>query len=293
MPTHAKLSRTSAAYLFLLPAALFYLAVVVLPILLSLFMSFYHLTPDADAFTGLANFRRLLHDPVFWQSLLHNLILVVLSLAIQLPLALLLATFLSAPTFGGRLFRGAFFMPMMLSTVVIALVAREIFRPDVGLVNSALKTVLGLHHGPDWFGQSLALVTVIIAVCWRFTGFHMMLFIAGIQSIPEDLYEAARIEGAGSWACFRHVTLPSLRPVIAVCALLSVVGSLKYFDLVFLITQGGPGHASELMTTYMYDQAFARYDWGYASAVAVATFVVSLLAASAYVLVLRRREAQP
>ena len=289
MPSLSRLPKKNVAWLFLLPAAAFYLLVVVLPIVRSLFMSLYHLTPSVDTFVGLDNFRHLLEDPVFWQSLAHNLILLVLSLLIQIPLGMLLAVLLSGHVFGARIFRGGFFLPMMLSTVVIGLLTRELFRPDIGLVNSLLST-LGLQHPPDWFGENLALLTIIIAISWRFTGFHMMLFIAGIQSIPEDLYEAARIEGAGSWACFRHVTLPSLRPVIAVCALLSVVGSLKYFDLVFLITQGGPGHASELMTTYMYDQAFGRYEWGYASAIAVAAFLISLLAASAYMFVLRRQE---
>ncbi len=230
------------AYLFLLPAAVVYLLVVVLPIVRSAMKSLTSQSPEL--FIGLTNSHRLLHDHGCWQSLFHNVILLVLSLLIQLPLALLLAVLLSARPLGHRLFRAGFFMPMMLSTVVIALLAREIFRPDLGLVNSALAA---LHiPGPDWFGQSLALLTVIIAISWRFTGFHMMLFIAGIQSIPEDLYEAARIDGAGDWACFRHVTLPCLSRVIGISALLSVVGSLKYFDLVYIITAGGPAHASEL-----------------------------------------------
>ena len=293
MHAPARLSQKRVAYLFLIPAGVFYFAVVVLPIVDSFFMSLHRLGPGYSSFVGLANFRHLLADLVFWQSLEHNLILVVLSLLIQLPLGLLLAVLLSGRVVGAKIFRAGFFMPMMLSTVVIGLLTRELFRPDVGLVNSALKAVLGLAHGPDWFGQSLALMTNVIAVSWRFTGFYMMLFVAGLQSIPEELYEAARIDGAGPWACFRHVTLPGLRRVIAVSALLSIVGSLKYFDLVWIITAGGPGHASELMTTYMFSQAFESQDWGYASAIAVGAFLISLLAAAAYMLVLRRQEPRP
>lgn len=281
--------RLLVAYLFLIPAATFYLTVVIVPVMRSIVMSFYHVTPGVTEFVGLDNFARLVHDEVFRQSLGHNLLLVVLSLVIQIPIALLLATLLSGRTVGRGVFRTGFFMPMMLSTVVIGLLTRMIFRPDVGLVNSVLKMIPGIQSGPNWFGQGCALITVIIAISWRYVGFHMMLFVAGIEGIPEELYEAARIDGAGSWACFRHVTLPGLRRVIAISALLSVVGSLKYFDLVYIITRGGPGHASELMTTYMFN-IFNRLDWGYASAIAVAALCVSLVAASAYMFVLRRTE---
>ena len=283
-------TRLPVAYLFLIPAAAFYLTVVIVPVVRSIVMSFYHVTPGLTEFVGFDNFARLVHDEVFRQSLGHNLLLVVLSLVIQILMALLLATLLSGRTVGRSIFRMGFFMPMMLSTVVIGLLTREIFRPDGGLVNSVLKAIPGVQSGPDWFGQGLALITVIIAISWRYVGFHMMLFVAGIEGIPEELYEAARIDGAGSWACFRHVTLPGLRRVIAISALLSVVGSLKYFDLVYIITRGGPGHASELMTTYMFNHAFSPLDWGYASAIAVAALCVSLVAAAAYMFVPRRTE---
>lgn len=280
-----------AAYLFLAPAAACYLAVVVVPILRSMYLSFFRVDLVSAQFVGLDNFARLLADELFWYSLLHNLILMVLSLAIQLPVALFLAALLSGRVIGRTVFRTAYFMPMMLSTVVIGLVWRELFRTDLGLVNSALRTVFGRGAAPDWFGNgALALITVILAISWRYVGFYLVLFVAGIEGIPEELYEAARIDGAGAWASFRHVTLPGLRRVIAIAVLLSVVGSLKYFDLVYIITQGGPGGATELMTTYMYNQAFAVGSFGYASTIAVAGFLVSLAAAGVYMTVLARRE---
>jgi len=282
--------RSGVAYLFLIPAGLIYLAVVVIPIVCSGWMSLHELGPGMSRFVGLANFRELLQDEIFRQSLIHNLVLVVLSLVIQLPVALGLAVLLSSGLRGRAVFRTGFFMPMMLSTVVIGLLTRELFRADVGVVNTGLRAAFGVE-GPEWLGGSLALLTVIIAISWRYVGFHMMLFVAGIDGIPVELYEAARIDGAGSWACFRHVTLPGLRGVIAISALLSVVGSLKYFDLVWVVTEGGPGHASELMTTYMYKQAFFADRLGYASAIAVTALVISLIAATVYMLTLRKQEA--
>ena len=289
---------SSQAWWFLAPALAFYLAFFALPILQSFAVSLFEwstLAARPTRWVGLDNYARLVHDAVFWKALAHNAALVVLSLAIQLPLALFLAALLSGRVRGRVFFRTAFFAPMILPSVVIALVWQQMYFPEIaqGLFAQVFR-VLGIPGPENGFlgDASTAMLAMVVTVSWRYTGFHMVLFMAGIETIPEDLYEAARVDGAGAWSQFRHVTLPSLAPVIRISAVLSIVGSLKYFDLFWVMTRGGPPeHATELMTTYMYKTAFDEYRGGYGSALAVACFLVSLAVVGAIFAMRRRGEA--
>lgn len=286
-------------WLFLVPALAVYLAFFALPIAQSFAVSLFQwstMSPTPDRFVGLQNYARLAHDAVFWWALVHNLVLLVLSLAIQLPVALFLAALLSGRVFARAFFRTAFFAPMILPSVVIALVWVQIYNPagaDGLLVK--LLSAAGLPCPESGFlgNSATALVAIIITISWRYTGFHMVLFMAGMESIPDEQYEAARVDGAGAWQCFRHITLPSLGPVIRISAVLSIVGSLKYFDLVWVMTGGGPPeHATELMTTWMYHRGIESGQGGYGSALAVAGFIVSIVIVGAiFVLTQRRPEA--
>ena len=300
-------SRRMTVWLFLVPAIVFYAAFVVLPIVQSFGVSLFEwptLSARPTRFVGLYYYAKLVTDVIFWKSLLHNIVLLVLSLVIQLPLAIFLAVLLSGRIFARAFFRTAYFIPMILPTVVIAIVWRQIYFPATsdgllvrmldwlalpspanGFLGDSRGIIEGLlslwgipaPQGGFWSDPSLALISVILTISWRYTGFHMVLFMAGIESIPEEMYEAARIDGANSWQLFRYITLPSLAPVIRISAVLSIVGSLKYFDLVYVMTRGGPPeHATELMTTYMYQVGIDRYDGGYGSAIAVAGFLVSM-----------------
>jgi raffinose/stachyose/melibiose transport system permease protein len=277
-------ARKSMVWLYLAPALVFYLAFVIGPIGQSFAVSFF----DWDGigpmrYVGLDHYARLATDGIFWKSLGRNFVLLALSLVIQLPLACLLAVLLSGRVLFRGLFRTFYFAPMILSTVVIGVVWAQIFLPaESGGLLTRLLGFVGLPVPAGGFlGTSgwLALLSLIIAISWRYIGFYMVLFMAGIEGIPEDLYEAARIDGAGPWSLFRHVTLPSLGRVIRISAVLSIVGSLKYFDLVWVMTRGdGPWpHATDLNTTYMYKTAFMAHEYGYGSAIAVAGFVVSML----------------
>ena len=282
-PLGALLRTHSTPYLYLLPALALYLLFVVLPVADALRLSFYKWDRKLTEFTfaGLANFVELLHDGVFWTALLNNGMLLVLSLLVQLPLAIGLAVLLSYPIRMRWLFRTVFFAPMVIPSVAIALLWSYVYLPELGL----LDTVIRVFDSDFWHGwlshPSTAMLCVFVTVCWRYTGFHMVLYMAGIASIPEELYEAARIDGASEWQAFRTITLPMLKPVIAVSATLSIIGSLKYFDLVYMMASGAPEGYRDLMATYIFRLGFEDnlQLYGYGSAVAVVLFLIALAVA--------------
>lgn len=280
------------AGLFILPALAVYLLFVVLPIADAIRLSFFHWEGAASTprFDGWANFAALARDPVFGSALWHNLLLLALSLLVQLPLAMLLAVLLSYPLRGRWLFRTVFFAPMVMPSVAIAVLWSYIYLPEQGLLDQAIR-LFHAGFGGDWLGSpKTAMLCVFVTICWRYVGFYMVLFMAAIAAIPDELYEAARIDGASEWSAFRWITLPMLRPMIGVAAVLSVTGSLKYFDLVYMMAGGAPEGARELLATYVYRLAFdsAQGRFGYGSAVATVLFLIALAVA---VLVLRARRA--
>jgi raffinose/stachyose/melibiose transport system permease protein len=236
------------------------------------------------------NYQQVLQAPVFWKALSNNLILVVASLVTQLPAALAVALLLSTKLRGLRIFRTIYLFPLLMSTVAIALLWTFIYNPNIGLVN-ALLDAANLHSWTrGWLGdESAALWAVVGVISWHFVPFYMILFLAGLTTIPPELYESAHLDGAGGWAAFRHVTLPLMRGVIRTAAILSLIGSLKYFDLIWVMTGGGPSNATELMATYMYKQAFELYRMGYASTIAVVLFVIAFVVSSTVLIVDQRR----
>ena len=273
--------RWTTPYLFILPALLVYGLFVLAPIGDSFRLSFLQWpSPSSEpVWCGLRNFAELSHDRVFLLALWHNALLLLLSLAIQLPLALLLAVLLSYPIRARGLFRTAFFAPMVMPTAAIAVLWQFVYAPEEGLLSRFIQ-VFDPSFAYPWLAvPSAALPCIFVVICWRYTGFHMVLFMAGISAIPEPLYEAARLDGASEFQLVRHVTLPMLRPVLAVSATLSVIGSLKYFDLVYLMAGGVPEESRELMATYIYRLAFEENQgrYGYGSAAAVALFVIALV----------------
>ena len=293
MPAHTTAERR-AVFAFLAPAVGVYALFVLLPIVQSVYFSFFRWrgVGAAKDFVGLANFAELIGDAVFWRALGHNGILILLSLAIQLPLALLLALLLSGRVRLRGLVRTVWFAPMVMPTVAIAILWGFIYNPQFGILNEALRRIgLGaLAHG--WLGDpGTSLLAVVVTICWRYTGFHMVIFMAGLESIPEEIYEAARVDGATGVRVLRHITLPLLRRTAAISATLSIIGSLKYFDLVYLMTRGGPMHSSELATTYTFS-AFRQDRYGYASALAVAMLLVAAAVSFAVLKLFARRREQ-
>jgi raffinose/stachyose/melibiose transport system permease protein len=277
---------------FVAPALLVYGVFVLYPIFQSVAYSFYQWSGIAPGFTfvGLGNYQQVLQTPVFWKALGNNLILVIASILTQLPLALGVALLLSTRLRGLRLFRTIYLFPLLMSTVAIALLWTFIYNPNLGLLNALLDALNLRGWQRGWLGdEATALWAVIGVISWHYVPFYMVLFLAGLTNIPHELYEAARLDGAGNWGVFQHVTLPLMRGVIRTAAILSLIGSLKYFDLIWVMTGGGPNNATELMATYMYKQAFEQYRMGYASSVAVVLFVIAFVISSVVLIVDQRR----
>ncbi len=280
------------AFLFLLPAFFFFTLYLLAPIPLSGYYSLLRWSGVGEGvFIGLNNWSRLIRDSTFWLAVGNNFKLVFLSLLIQLPTALFLAVVLTSKIKLDKFFKTVYFFPMLLSTVAIGVIWGYIYNPNVGLLNNFLEAV-GLEHLIlDWLGsRRYAIYSTIVAICWRFVPFHMILYIAGIVGIPEQLYEAAEIDGANAWVSFRHITLPQLKTVIKNSVVLSIVGSLKIFAEIFVMTGGGPNHASEVMATYMYTTSFDSYRMGYGSTIAVSLFLIAFSVSLIFLYLTRKKQ---
>ena len=277
--------------LFLLPALLLYGAFVLYPITQSLRYSLFDwngLGP-LDSFVGIDNFTRAIRADEFRSALGHNLFIVVVSLIVQIPFALGLAVLLNSKIRGRAAMRTIFFAPFVLSEVVTGVVWRQILRPD-GLVDRVLDDVgaAGLTQG--WLSNpDIVLFSLFFILSWKYFGLHMVLMLAGLQGIPQELREAAAIDGASAWQSFRDITLPLLAPTIRVSVFLSIIGALQQFDLVWVTTGGGPIGASSMMATFLYEQ-FRRGLFGYASALSIIIFLLSLVVAILYQRMVLRRE---
>ncbi|MFJ9019263.1 carbohydrate ABC transporter permease [Streptomyces sp. NPDC102259] len=280
---------------FQVPALVLFGTLVLLPMLFALYASFFRWGGFGmpDDYIGGDNFSRLFQDPVFLGDLWRCLLLVGLSLVLQLPFALALAVALNQKIRGRAVYRMLFFAPYILSEAITGVLFSMIFAPDDGLADHVLGAIGLGGVGGEWFADpSTVMATLFLVMTWKYFGFHMMLYLAGLQSIPAELTEAALIDGAGPWQRFRNVTLPLLAPTLRISVFLSVIGSIQLFDLVWVVTAGGPDHHSETMAVTMFQYGFKRYQVGYASAISVAMFGISLVFALAYQRFVLRRDLQ-
>jgi raffinose/stachyose/melibiose transport system permease protein len=266
--------------LFLLPALILFLLFVIYPIFRSMYFSTFNWNGLGPAvkFVGLRNFQQILVDKVFIKALVNVLLLVVLSLGVQLPLALGLAVMVGRNLPGRGLFRTFFFLPYVLSEVNVAIMFLLLYNPNPerGLLNAVV--VLFGAKPIGWLSNpNLVLFSIFVAITWKFFGFHMLLYLAGLQNIPIELEEASRIDGANSFQNFWYITLPLLGSTIRTSVYLSVLGCLQEFVLVQVMTRGGPVNASEVLSTYMYRFGFIRFQLGYGSAVALYMFFFCLI----------------
>jgi raffinose/stachyose/melibiose transport system permease protein len=293
-PVGATWRRRLTIVAFLSPALALYVALALVPIFQGTFYSGFDwngLEPLTD-FVGLQNYRDALADPLFLASLRHVFVIMVLSLVFQLPFALGLAVLLNQRMRGRALLRLLFFLPFVLSDVITAIVWRLLLQPS-GLVDGTFEAV-GLDGlVQQWLSDpGVVLYTVFVVVSWRYFGFHMVLYLAGLQGIPVELEEAAALDGASRAQIFRYVTLPLLGPTLRISVFLSIIGSLQLFDLVWVLTGGGPVGASHTTSTYMLEHGFERKQFGYGSAVAVIGFLVSFAIALAYQRYVLRRDVE-
>lgn len=276
-PPRRPRSRTPfAPYLFLLPYLLIFLSFWAWPIVSSFLMSFKDSRLGAAAPYGLSNWSRLVQDEFFGTALRNTLVILVIQVPVMLSLATALAVALNSKLLrAAGLFRFAFFAPLVVGTVAYSAVFRLLFNTDYGMVNRALHGV-GLPT-VDWLNQGgPAMSVLILAMTWRWTGYNAIILLAGLQGIPEDVYEAASLDGASPWQQFWRITLPLLRPSLLFCLVLSVIGTLQLFTEPALITNSGPGNATMTLGTYLYQQGFRSFNFGYASAIA---YTVAALAA--------------
>ncbi|WP_407652302.1 carbohydrate ABC transporter permease [Acetivibrio straminisolvens] len=262
-----------AAILFILPASLLFFTIIIMPIFMSGYYSFLGWDGiNQPTFIGIGNYIELFTSQVagFPKSLLNALILAFLSVFIQLPLSLGLALLLSRGVKGEKFFVAVFFMPVLISTVVIGQLWLKIYNPEYGIVNVALNS-LGLEkYTRTWLGeQDTALIAVFIPIIWQYVGYHMLLMYAGIKSIPTEIREAAKVEGATEGQIDRYIIIPMLKPIIRVCVIFAVTGSLKAFDLIYVLTRGGPAKATEVSSTLMVSMIFDRNRYGFGSAIAI------------------------
>lgn len=288
---HLARSRAVLGYLFILPSFVFLVLFTYYPVLRSFWMSLYRsvpLTTDTE-FVAFAHYARMFQSDLFWQVIRNNLIYSVASVALAATFGLLLAVLINRPLRAGGLFRFALFYPTIIPLVAAAMVWVFLFNPGFGAVNQGLR-LLGIRSDIDWLGTApYALASIIVVAVWKYTGFYMLLFLAGLQSINENLYEAARIEGANPWHQFWYITLPLLSPTTFFVMLIAVVHSFRAVDQVYVMTDGGPANSTNVLLYYIYQNGFLYWNLGYASAASVFLFIILLLGTLAYFHVLGRR----
>ncbi len=264
---------------FLLPALSFYVLFYLYPVANGIRLSFFKWDGFSaePQFVGLANYWEMFHDPIFWKSMMLNIKVVFLSLGTQLPLALFLASLLSKKGPGMRFFRTVLFIPQMLSLVAVGVLWQMIYHPINGLANTLLN-VFGVG-AIDWLGDSNnALTSLIITSTWTYFGFHMILQMAGMSAIPQEIYDAARLETKNPFRIFFHITIPLLRETILISVISITTGAFAHLlGLFWVMTQGGPIRSTEILGIYIYVEAFRKYHIGYANAVAVTLLIVLAL----------------
>jgi raffinose/stachyose/melibiose transport system permease protein len=280
--------------LFSAPALVVYVMFVILPIGFALYYSFYKwngIEPLTN-FIGLDNYKRAFSDTVFLHAMQHNLFVVVGSIALQLPVALAIALLLNRRFRGRKAFRLLAFVPYVVSEVITGVMWLLVLQPD-SLADRTMESA-GLGGWVQlWLAdRSVVMWTLLFILTWKYIGFAIILFLAGLQNVPTELYEAAAIDGATWWQSQRLITIPLLAPTIRIWIFLSMIGSLQLFDVVWVLTGGGPANASATMATYMINYGFYRSQFGYGSAVAVILFVISFIAASLYQRFVLRRDTE-
>ncbi|MFB6720963.1 carbohydrate ABC transporter permease [Kribbella sp. NPDC056345] len=275
--TTSSRSRTWVGWSFILPNFLGFAALTLIPVVASLALSFL----DWDSYStprwvGLDNFERMIHNENFWTALRNTAYYAVGHVPLTLAAALGFAVLLNQKLKGVRFFRTALFFPYITSLVAVAVVWNMLLSPDLGPVNQFLRAI-GIDNPPGWTTSTTwAMPAVIVASVWRDLGYYMILYLAGLQTIPAELYEAAQVDGATGWQRFRHITLPGLRPTTFFVLIMLTISSFKVFDLIQVMTEGGPGRATLVLSQVIYREGIVQGRFGYSSAVSMVLFVIVL-----------------
>ncbi|GAA0383081.1 carbohydrate ABC transporter permease [Bacillus horti] len=262
--------------LYTLPALIFIAVMIYIPLVLT---GYYGLMDwdgiGAMRFIGLENYINVIQDGKFWTSAHHSFLLAIfstLSLAIYLAISLVLASKIR----GADLLRKIYLIPMLLSSVAIAQLWIKIYNPANGVLNNILRAI-GIDNPPVWLGDpNIVLYAIFIPILWQYAGFYILIYFAALKNIPEQIVEAAKIDGASALQIAYKIKLPLIMGVVKVTIVLAIVGSMKYFDLIYVMTGGGPSGASEVMASYMYKMAFSSYNFGYGSAIGFMLLLITL-----------------
>lgn len=284
--TQRSMRKATIGYAFILPALLLYAYFFIYPFIVSIYYSLTNWdgAQPLKEFVGLSNYRSLLSDSLLWEALYHNLIWVVLGTAAPIAIGLLLGVLLWSGARGTTLFRTIYFLPFILSQVVVAIIWNWIYHPLWGPLNISLRAV-GLDSAArGWLGDpSWALLAVIIVAVWSYFGFTFVIIIAGLQDVSKELVEAATLDGANPWQRFIHVIVPQLRHVLTMITAFTLIGGFNVFDIIFVMTQGGPGTATQVIGTYTYRKAFEQGDIGYGSALSMVMTIITLIASYLFI----------
>ena len=265
--------------LFVLPAFIIYAIFALFPIAYNIYMSLFNTDLMSGMnFIGFGNYTGLFKDRTFRHALSNNIFMVFGSLIAHMPLAMFFANAIYKKIKGSAFFQTVFYLPSVICGVAVGLTWTFIYNGNYGLLNAFLKFIGLGDLSQVWLAnKDLAMFCIIIVIMWQYVGYHMVIQLAAMRNIDASFYEAAEIDGATGWQQFKYITFPMIKPILKVDAVLIITGSLKYYDLVAVMTSGGPNHATEVMSTYMYYQAFNVLKYGYASAIGVILMVLCIM----------------
>jgi raffinose/stachyose/melibiose transport system permease protein len=277
---HKLISDKKTIFLLVAPGFLVFLFVICLPIVMS---AYYGMTDwrgiGSYNFVGLDNFMQIiLHDRVFWRALWNALLLAAATVFIQHPIAIFLAILLMHCGKWEKLFRVIFFIPAVITIVVTAKLWSSIYHPSYGLLNKVLDTIGLSSLKQDWLGNpDIAIWSIIVVVMWHGFGYALLLYYAGLQGIPKDLYEAGKLDGASNVQLYSKIVIPLLKPMMRVAIVIAVITSLKQMEVVFLMTNGGPGNSTQFLGNYLYKAAFSSSLYGYGNAISILFVIFCLI----------------
>jgi multiple sugar transport system permease protein len=278
-------------YAYLVPVVVVLAGTVLFPILKAIQMSLYHhvlIKPQEYGFIGLGNYARLLRDDVFWLSLWNSFVWVFGSVSLQFVGGFAAALLLHQTFHGRAVVRTLTLLPWVIPGVVVALIWEFLYQPNYGAINDVLGRLGMMTEKVAWLSNpSLAMPAVIVTNVWRGVPFFAIMLLAGLQAIPDELYEAARVDGASVTQRFWHITVPLLRPIIVVATATRIIWTFNYADLIFVMTSGGPAHATQITSTYTLLQAYSNLDFGYAATLSVVLLVIMLVFTILYLRVTR------
>ncbi len=273
-----QIKKNLTAYSFILPNFIGFAIFTLIPVIFAFVLSFLNWDgSNPISFAGLDNFKRLFTDSTFKIALKNTIIYSVATVPLTLVASLGIAVLLNQKIFGRNFFRTVFFFPYVASLVAVAVVWNMIFNPSMGVVNSFLMSI-GITDPPGWTSSTTwAMPVVIFVSIWKNMGYYMVIYLAALQGIPKDLYEAASIDGANGWQKFRKITLPMLTPTTFFVSIMLTISCFKVFDLVYMMTQGGPGRSTTVLVSHIYNIAFKEFSYGYSSAISMVLFLIVLI----------------